>query len=84
MSVGKVWFVGVGLGDLDLITVKGRDLITRAGAILFAGSLVSEAAMRWAPAGCEVADSKDMALEEIVAWLIARAQTNAVDRKSVV
>lgn len=78
MSVGKVWFVGAGPGDPDLITVKGRDLITRAGAILFAGSLVSEAAMRWAPAGCEVADSKDMALEEIIAWLIARAQTSAV------
>ena len=74
--MGKVWFVGAGPGDPDLVTVKGRDLIARAGAILFAGSLVSAAAMRWAPAGCEIADSKDMALEEIVAWLIARAQAN--------
>lgn len=74
--MGKVWFVGAGPGDPDLVTVKGRDLIARAGAILFAGSLVSAAAMRWAPAGCEIADSKDMALEEIVAWLVARAQAN--------
>ena len=74
MTVGKVWFVGAGPGDPDLITVKGRDLITRAGAILFAGSLVSEATTRWAPPGCEIRDSKDMALEEITAWLIEQAQ----------
>lgn len=46
---GKVWFIGAGPGDPDLITVKGRDLIAGAGAILYAGSLVSEAALRWAP-----------------------------------
>ncbi|ABM97213.1 precorrin-4 C(11)-methyltransferase [Methylibium petroleiphilum] len=73
MSPGTVWFVGAGPGDPDLITVKGRDLIARAGAILFAGSLVNEAATRWAPAGCEIADSKGMTLEQIAAWLIARA-----------
>ncbi|EXI82975.1 MAG: Cobalt-precorrin-4 C(11)-methyltransferase [Candidatus Accumulibacter appositus] len=76
--MGKVWFVGAGPGDPDLITVKGRDLIASAGAILFAGSLVSEAAMRWAPAGCVIADSKDMALAEITAWLVEQAQTNAI------
>lgn len=71
--MGKVWFVGAGPGDPELITVKGRDLIARAGAILFAGSLVSTATMRWAQAGCEIADSKDMALEQISAWLIEQA-----------
>jgi precorrin-4/cobalt-precorrin-4 C11-methyltransferase len=70
---GKVWFVGAGPGDPDLITVKGRGLIERAGAILFAGSLVSEAATRWAPAGCEIADSKDMTLAQMSAWLIEQA-----------
>ena len=60
---GTVWFVGAGPGDPELLTVKGRDLIARAGAILFAGSLVNEAATRWAPAGCTIADSKDMTLE---------------------
>lgn len=71
--MGKVWFVGAGPGDPDLITVKGRDLIARAGAILFAGSLVDDATTRWAQAGCEIVDSKSMALEEITAWLIDRA-----------
>ncbi|MEW6678751.1 MAG: precorrin-4 C(11)-methyltransferase [Pseudomonadota bacterium] len=72
--MGKVWFVGAGPGDPDLITVKGRDLISAASAILYAGSLVSESALRWAPSGCEVADSKDMTLEAITAWLIDKAQ----------
>ena len=72
-SYGTVWFVGAGPGDPDLITVKGRALIERAGAILFAGSLVNEAATRWAPAGCEIADSKDMTLEDIAGWLVAQA-----------
>lgn len=70
---GTVWFVGAGPGDPELITVKGRDLVARAGAILFAGSLVSSAAMRWAAPACVVADSKDMTLEEMSAWLIAQA-----------
>lgn len=71
---GTVWFVGAGPGDPELITVKGRSLIERAGAVLYAGSLVDAAATRWAPPGCELADSKAMTLEQIAAWLIERAQ----------
>lgn len=74
MSTGTVWFVGAGPGDPELITVKGRGLIECAGAILFAGSLVNEAATRWAPAECTVADSKDMTLEQMSAWLIEQAR----------
>lgn len=70
---GTVWFVGAGPGDPELMTLKGRDLIARAGAILYAGSLVSEAATRWAPDNCDICDSKGMTLEEITAWLIERA-----------
>ncbi len=71
---GTVWFVGAGPGDPELLTVKGRALIERAGAILFAGSLVNEAATLWAPPGCTIADSKDMTLEQMAAWLIVQAQ----------
>ncbi len=72
--MGKVWFVCAGPGDPDLITVKGRDLISGADAILFAGSLVSRAATQWASAHCEIKDSKGMTLEEMVEWLIEQAQ----------
>ncbi len=72
--MGKVWFVGAGPGDPDLITVKGRELVAGADAILFAGSLVSRAATRWAPAGCEIRDSKGMTLEQIRQWLVSRGR----------
>lgn len=71
--MGKIWFVGAGPGDPELITVKGRRLLEGAGAILYAGSLVDQAATLYAPAGCEIRDSKDMTLEEITAWLIEQA-----------
>ena len=75
---GKIWFVGAGPGDPDLITVKGRRLIEQAGAILYAGSLVDQAATRHAPASCEIRDSKDMTLEEMVDWLIEQAEKNEI------
>ena len=62
---GKIWFVGAGPGDPDLITVKGRKLLEQSGAILYAGSLVDQAATLYAPDGCEIRDSKDMTLEEM-------------------
>ncbi|WP_295577307.1 precorrin-4 C(11)-methyltransferase [uncultured Lamprocystis sp.] len=71
--MGRIWFVGAGPGDPDLITVKGRRLVEQAGAILYAGSLVDAAATRFAPAGCRLEDSKAMTLEEISAWLIEAA-----------
>ncbi len=75
--MGKVWFVGAGPGDPDLITVRGRDLLSRAGAVLYAGSLVSAVHLQSVPPECECQDSKGMALATITDWLIAKAQQHA-------
>jgi precorrin-4/cobalt-precorrin-4 C11-methyltransferase len=72
--MGKVWFVGAGPGAADLITVRGSRLLGEAGAILYAGSLVSGSALQWASPGCDIADSKGMNLQEITHWLSDRAQ----------
>ena len=75
---GKIWFVGAGPGDPDLITVKGRKLLEQAGAILYAGSLVDQAATLHAPAGCAIRDSKNMTLDEMTDWLSEAAGRHAV------
>lgn len=75
---GKIWFIGAGPGDPDLITVKGRKLLEQAGAILYAGSLVDQAATLYAPAGCAIRDSKDMTLDEMTAWLLDQAARHAI------
>ena len=45
----KVYFVGAGPGDPDLITVKGKRLLEEADLVIFAGSLVNPAASRARP-----------------------------------
>lgn len=63
----KVWFIGAGPGDPDLLTIKGRDLIARCPVCLYAGSLVPEAVVAHAPEGALVMDTAPMTLDEIIA-----------------
>ena len=62
-----VHFIGAGPGAADLITVRGRDLITRSPVCLYAGSLVPQALLAYCPAGAEIVDTAPMTLDEIVA-----------------
>jgi precorrin-4/cobalt-precorrin-4 C11-methyltransferase len=72
--MGKVWFVGAGPGASDLVTVRGTRLLAEAGAVLYAGSLVSKAALEWTSPGCDIADSAGMDLDAITGWLMERAE----------
>ena len=60
----KVYFIGAGPGDPELITVKGRRLIDNADLIIYAGSLVNPALLRDVKA--EIHDSSGMTLDEIM------------------
>jgi precorrin-4/cobalt-precorrin-4 C11-methyltransferase len=59
----KVYFVGAGPGDPDLITVKGMNLLSRADVLIFAGSLVNQALVDRSPAAVKL-NSWGMSLEE--------------------
>jgi precorrin-4/cobalt-precorrin-4 C11-methyltransferase len=39
----KIYFVGAGPGDPELVTVKGARLLTEADLVVYAGSLVNPA-----------------------------------------
>ncbi|MEO1549863.1 MAG: precorrin-4 C(11)-methyltransferase [Pseudomonadota bacterium] len=62
----KVYFIGAGPGDPDLITVKGKRLVERCPVCLYAGSLVPEAVVACAPADARVRDTAPMTLDEIM------------------
>ena len=48
-----VIFAGAGPGDPDLITVKGQQALKDADLIIYAGSLVPEAVLKWAGESAE-------------------------------
>lgn len=62
-----VHFIGAGPGAADLITVRGRDIISRAPVCLYAGSLVPKALLDHCPSGARIVDTAPMSLDEIVA-----------------
>ncbi len=62
--MSKVYFIGAGPGDPELITIKGRKLIDNADVVIYAGSLVNAALLKGLNA--EIHDSAKMTLDEIV------------------
>jgi precorrin-4/cobalt-precorrin-4 C11-methyltransferase len=80
MTQYPIHFVGAGPGDPELITVKGRRLLTEAEIIVFAGSLVNPVLLEVAGPACEVFNSANMTLEEVIAVM----QTSYAAGKRVV
>jgi precorrin-4/cobalt-precorrin-4 C11-methyltransferase len=65
-----VHFIGAGPGAADLITVRGRDLLTRCPVCLFAGSLVPTELLAHCPDDARVIDTAPMTLDQIEAELV--------------
>ena len=61
-----VHFVGAGPGAPDLITLRGAALLKQADVIIYAGSLVNPALLELARADCEVHNSAEMTLEQVI------------------
>jgi precorrin-4/cobalt-precorrin-4 C11-methyltransferase len=64
----KIYFVGAGPGDPDLITVKGKRLLEEADLVIFAGSLVNPILLQGLKA--ELMDSNGLSLEATTAKII--------------
>lgn len=65
-SSGKVYIIGAGPGDPELLTLKAKRIIEGADVIIYADSLVPEEIAGFAKPGAEVYGSKEMALPEIM------------------
>jgi precorrin-4/cobalt-precorrin-4 C11-methyltransferase len=65
----KLYFVGAGPGDPDLITVKGKRLLAQADLVVYAGSLVNTALLEGLKA--ETMDSNGASLEATHARIMA-------------
>lgn len=70
----KVFIVGAGPGDPELITVKGQRLLQTADVIIYAGSLVNPALLDMAKAGAEIHNSASMTLPEVIDTIAAAVQ----------
>lgn len=61
-----VYFIGAGPGDVDLITVKGRNILETADVVIYAGSLVSPKHLKFCKDGCKFYNSASMTLDEVI------------------
>lgn len=61
-----VHFVGAGSGAVDLITVRGKNLLESADVVIYAGSLVNKELLNYTKVDCEIHDSALMTLEDVL------------------
>ncbi len=65
-NAGKVYIIGAGPGDPELLTLKAKRLIETSDVIIYADSLVPEEIAGFARAGAQIYGSKDMSLDAIM------------------
>lgn len=70
----KIDFVGAGPGAVDLITVRGKNLIEEADVIVYAGSLVNPGLLDYAKEECEIYNSAKMTLDEVMDVMITASK----------
>ncbi len=63
---GKVYIVGGGPGDPELLTLKAKSVIESADVVIYADSLVHPSIVEFAKPGAEVHGSKTLNLDQIM------------------
>ena len=66
-------FVGAGPGAVDLITVRGMELLKKADVVIYAGSLVNPEILKYADDKASIYNSAEMTLEEVTDIMIKAA-----------
>ncbi|UJF31221.1 precorrin-4 C(11)-methyltransferase [Paenibacillus hexagrammi] len=68
----KVYIIGAGPGDPDLITVKGLKLLQQADVVMYTDSLVNDELIAMAKPEAEIVKSSGMELGEMVQLMVDR------------
>jgi precorrin-4/cobalt-precorrin-4 C11-methyltransferase len=74
----KVYFVGAGPGDPELLTIKAQRLLLSAPCCIWAGSLINPDIMRLVPDEAEVHDSAGLTLAQTTE-IVLRARDHNMD-----
>lgn len=69
----EIFFVGAGPGDPELITIRGKRLLSEADVLIYTGSLVNPELVEKSPARIKV-NSHGMKLEEMVSLMVEHAR----------
>jgi precorrin-4/cobalt-precorrin-4 C11-methyltransferase len=67
---GHVYFIGAGPGDIELLTIKARNILEKADVIIYADSLVNPDICKYARAGTEIHGSSSLTLEEVIKLIL--------------
>lgn len=71
-----LYFIGAGPGAVDLITMKGHNLLTKADVVIYAGSLVNPELLNYTKESCVHYNSAHMTLEEVIDVIVKSEQEN--------
>jgi precorrin-4/cobalt-precorrin-4 C11-methyltransferase len=74
----RVYFVGAGPGDPELLTIKAKRLMEKAEICVYAGSLINPEVLDYLPSSAEKHNSANMDLEQITG-IFQRAKDNNLD-----
>lgn len=72
----KVYFIGAGPGDPDLLTLKAHQILTQADVILYADSLVPKQIFRDVKPTAELINTGNKTLEIIIPLMIEKVRNN--------
>jgi len=75
---GRVYFIGAGPGDPELITIKAKKIIQEAELIIYAGSLVPKQLISLADKKAKILDSSSMSLDEIHRCMVEAARDGKI------
>ena len=75
---GKVYFIGAGPGDPDLLTVAAVRILQQADCVVYAGSLVHPDVIAIAPPASQRIDSASLTLKRITDIMIRAARSGKI------